>query len=49
MARFLFQEWIGPLGWLGLLVGLIGISFIGLPDEWVLTFFSGAVAQPKSL
>lgn len=41
MARFLFQEWIGPLGWLGLLVGLIGISFIGLPDEWVLTFFQG--------
>lgn len=41
MARFLFQEWIGPLGWLGLLIGLAGISFIGLPDEWVLGFFQG--------
>lgn len=41
MARFLFQEWIGPLGWLGLLIGLSGISFIGLPDEWILGFFQG--------
>ncbi len=39
MARFLFQEWIGPLGWIGLLVGLVGISFIGLPDEWILGLF----------
>ncbi len=39
MARFLFQEWIGPLGWMGLLVGLVGISFIGLPDEWILGLF----------
>ncbi|MGB3292568.1 MAG: DMT family transporter [Phormidesmis sp.] len=39
MARFLFQEWIGPLGWTGLLVGLVGISFIGLPDEWILGLF----------
>ena len=39
MARFLFQEWIGPIGWMGLLVGLAGISFIGLPDEWILGFF----------
>ncbi len=41
MARFLFQEWIGPLGWLGLLIGLAGISCIGLPDEWILGFFQG--------
>ncbi|MEO0771287.1 MAG: DMT family transporter [Cyanobacteria bacterium J06649_4] len=41
MARFLFQEWIGPFGWVGLLVGLLGISFIGLPDDWVLAFFQG--------
>lgn len=41
MARFLFQEWIGPLGWLGLLIGLAGISCIGLPDEWILGFFHG--------
>ncbi|MGB3789705.1 MAG: EamA family transporter [Phormidesmis sp.] len=41
MARFLFKEWIGPLGWLGLSVGLLGISFIGLPDEWILSLFQG--------
>ncbi|MEO1791870.1 MAG: DMT family transporter [Cyanobacteria bacterium J06629_19] len=41
MARFLFQEFIGPLGWMGLLVGLLGISFIGLPDDWVLALLQG--------
>lgn len=41
MARFLFQEWIGPLGWSGLCVGLLGISFIGLPDDWVLALLHG--------
>ena len=41
MARFWFQEWIGPFGWLGLFIGLSGISFIGLPDDWVLSFFQG--------
>ncbi|MGC1524887.1 MAG: DMT family transporter [Phormidesmis sp.] len=41
MARFLFQEWIGPWGWSGLVVGLLGISFIGLPDEWVLALLQG--------
>lgn len=41
MARFLFQEWIGPLGWIGLAIGLLGISFIGLPDDWVISLFQG--------
>lgn len=45
MARFLFQEWIGPLGWIGLLVGLVGISFIGLPDEWILGLFQAQGAE----
>ncbi len=43
MARFLFKEWIGPLGWLGLLVGLVGISFIGLPDDWILAALNGQI------
>ena len=43
MARFLFKEWIGPLGWLGLFVGLIGISFIGLPDHWILAVLDGQI------
>lgn len=41
MARFLFQEWIGPLGWVGLFIGIVGISFIGLPDDWIVGFFQG--------
>lgn len=43
MARFLFQEWIGPLGWSGLLIGLTGISFIGLPDRWILALLDGQI------
>ncbi|MEL7494223.1 MAG: DMT family transporter [Cyanobacteria bacterium J06554_11] len=45
MARFLFKEWVGPLGWLGLLIGLMGISFIGLPDDWVVSLFHGQWAD----
>lgn len=41
MARFLFAELIGVWGWLGLLIGVVGISFLGLPDEWVVSFFRG--------
>ncbi|MFK8183575.1 MAG: DMT family transporter [Phormidesmis sp.] len=41
MARFLFQEWIGLIGWIGLLIGLLGISCIGLPDDWIIGFFQG--------
>ena len=36
MARFLFQEIVGPLGWLGLMLGILGISLLGLPDVWIL-------------
>ncbi|MDB9529895.1 DMT family transporter [Oscillatoria sp. CS-180] len=41
MARWLFKEQVGPLGWLGLLVGLSGISLLGLPDEWFISLFQG--------
>ena len=34
LSRWLFQEVIGLWGWLGLGIGIIGISLIGLPDEW---------------
>ncbi|MBT9317983.1 DMT family transporter [Leptothoe spongobia] len=40
MARFLFQEIVGPLGWLGLGLGIVGISLLGLPDEWILQTIS---------
>lgn len=41
MARWLFHEQVGPLGWLGLAIGLSGISLLGLPDEWLISFFQG--------
>ncbi|MBN3960990.1 EamA family transporter [Nostoc sp. NMS8] len=43
MSLWLFQEHIGFWGWLGLGLGVTGISLIGLPDEWILNFLdSGA-------
>ncbi|HYW21613.1 MAG TPA: DMT family transporter [Nodularia sp. (in: cyanobacteria)] len=39
LSLWLFQEHIGLWGWLGLGLGIIGISLIGLPDEWILQFF----------
>ncbi|BAY22376.1 hypothetical protein NIES2100_21390 [Calothrix sp. NIES-2100] len=35
MSLWLFQERIGFWGWLGLGLGVSGISLIGLPDEWI--------------
>ncbi|MBF2007340.1 MAG: DMT family transporter [Chlorogloeopsis fritschii C42_A2020_084] len=40
MSSWLFQERIGLWGWLGLLLGVTGISLIGLPDEWILGILS---------
>ncbi len=44
MALWLFGEKIGLWGWLGLALGVTGISLLGLPDEWIL-----AVLQNHSL
>ncbi|MGB3309334.1 MAG: EamA family transporter [Nodosilinea sp.] len=41
MARGLFGEHIGALGWIGLLWGIAGISLLGLPDEWIFSLFHG--------
>lgn len=41
MARGLFGEHIGTLGWIGLLWGIAGISLLGLPDEWIFSLFHG--------
>ncbi|QDL06908.1 EamA family transporter [Brasilonema octagenarum UFV-E1] len=40
LCLWLFQEHIGFWGWLGLGIGVTGISLIGLPDEWILHFFN---------
>ncbi|TAD76286.1 MAG: DMT family transporter [Oscillatoriales cyanobacterium] len=42
MARWLYGEQIGPLGWLGLLLGVLGIASVGLPDQWILQGFDRA-------
>ncbi|MEM8612408.1 MAG: DMT family transporter [Cyanobacteria bacterium P01_H01_bin.105] len=41
MARFLFKEIVGPLGWIGLIIGIVGISLLGLPDDWIIQIASG--------
>jgi drug/metabolite transporter (DMT)-like permease len=35
LSLWLFQEHIGLWGWLGLGLGVTGISLIGLPQEWI--------------
>jgi drug/metabolite transporter (DMT)-like permease len=46
LAWWLYGEQIRVWGWLGLLVGIAGISCIGLPDEWLLDWFRGHFAWP---
>ena len=45
MARFLFSEQIGLWGWLGLSFGILGISLIGLPDDWILSLLHGNLSE----
>lgn len=39
LCWWLYREKIGIWGWIGLGVGLLGISAIGLPEEWILAPF----------
>jgi drug/metabolite transporter (DMT)-like permease len=41
MARLLFQEQVGGIGWIGLMIGILGISLLGLPDAWFIRLFQG--------
>jgi drug/metabolite transporter (DMT)-like permease len=43
MSLWLFQERIGFWGWLGLGLGVAGISLIGLPDELIFHVFDSGV------
>jgi drug/metabolite transporter (DMT)-like permease len=45
LSAWLFGEKIGIWGWLGLGLGVLGISLIGLPDEWFHFLESGAMAD----
>lgn len=46
MAHFLFQEQVGGIGWLGLTIGILGISLLGLPDPWIVQLFHGNFPFP---
>jgi drug/metabolite transporter (DMT)-like permease len=41
MARFLFGEQVGLWGWLGLAFGVLGISLLGLPQDWITGLLHG--------
>ncbi len=45
LCLWLFQDRIGVWGWLGLAIGLFGISLIGLPEEWIFGLFSPETAE----
>jgi drug/metabolite transporter (DMT)-like permease len=45
MSRLLFKEIIGFWGWLGLGIGIFGISLIGLPDAFIYNLFQGEIAS----
>lgn len=48
MALWLFGEQIGAIGWLGLALGIVGISLLGLPDEWIMGLFQGNISFDAS-
>ena len=41
LSALLFGEVIGLWGWLCLGIGVLGISLIGLPDQWIFNLFHG--------
>ena len=45
LSSLLFGEVIGLWGWLGLSIGVFGISLIGLPDRWIYSIFAGDIAE----
>jgi drug/metabolite transporter (DMT)-like permease len=47
LSGWLFGEVIGLWGWLGLLLGVLGISLVGLPEEWIRSFLD--VGTPTSV
>ena len=50
LSWWLFKERIGFWGWLGLVIGVLGIGLIGVRDEWILNFIrTGAIAVPGDL
>ncbi|MFM6279032.1 MAG: DMT family transporter, partial [Dolichospermum sp.] len=49
LSFWLFKEHIGLWGWLGLGLGITGISLIGLPEEWIFHLLdSGVTINPAN-
>jgi drug/metabolite transporter (DMT)-like permease len=48
LSRFLFGELIGFWGWLGLAIGVAGISLCGLPESWILSLLQGDLSFVQS-
>ena len=44
LSSWLFGEYVGVVGWLGLGLGVLGISLIGLPDWLILGLATGEIA-----
>ncbi|MEL6437734.1 MAG: DMT family transporter [Cyanobacteria bacterium J06621_8] len=44
LSSLLFGEIIGLWGWIGLSIGVAGISLIGLPDRWIYSLLAGDIA-----
>lgn len=53
LSSLLFRDRVGKIGWLGLGLGITGISLIGLPDSWILQTlqgnFTGLDIHPSNL
>ena len=45
LSSLLFGEVIGLWGWLGLSIGVFGISLIGLPDRWIYSVLAGDLSK----
>ncbi|MEO1396409.1 MAG: DMT family transporter [Cyanobacteria bacterium J06634_5] len=43
LARILFGSLIGPWGWLGLAIGIVGISLCGLPADWIYSLWQNGI------
>jgi drug/metabolite transporter (DMT)-like permease len=41
LSSWLFGEVIGLFGFLGLIIGILGITLIGIPDRWIYGIFQG--------
>ena len=41
LSSWLFGEVIGLFGFIGLIIGILGISLIGIPDRWIYGIFQG--------